>query len=141
MPRSTPALGRTPHRGKHHWVPFFQAHGTCFGLGSSVLTGTGGPTLMVVVTRPFLYLRQNNMLAHVLGEGAGWSHAESFFWFVRKDPDITTFVYLSGPSSLTWPLSHLLSLPQMYPFTLPSHTSIYSFTPHSFTHSLHHLPT
>lgn len=96
---------------------------------------------MAVVMWPFLHLWQKNqkqnVLAHsVLAEGAGWSRAQSLFWFVREEADITTFVYLvSSPSSFTRLLSHLLS--QIYPFTSPPHTSTHSFTPHS----LDHLPT
>lgn len=74
------ALGGAAHRDKHHWVPFSHAHADGFSLGSSVLTGTGGPTLMAVIMSPFLHLWQNNVLAHsVLAEGTGWSHAQSFF--------------------------------------------------------------
>lgn len=64
---------------------------------------------MAVVMRPFLHLWQNNMLAPLC---VSWVESgpvgRSFFWFVRKEPDIATFVYLSGPSPFTWLLSHLL---------------------------------
>lgn len=92
---------------------------------------------MAVVMRPFLHLWQNNMLAHsVLAEGAGWSHAQSFFWFVRKEADITTFVYLSSPSSFTWLLSHLLSLTTTNVSIRSTNSHVHSFIHSPLIHPL-----
>lgn len=127
MLRGTRVPGRTTHRDKHHWVPFFQEHADCFSMGSSVLTGTG----TTVVMRPFLHLWPNNMLA--LSVLAGWSQAQSFFWFVRTEPDITMFVCLSGPSSFTWLLSHC-SITNLSIHS--ANSCIHSFTTHSLTCSI-----
>lgn len=131
MLRGTPAPGRTTHRDKHHWVPFFQEHTDCFSMGSSVLTGTGGPTLMAVVMRPFLHLWQNNMLAPLC---VSW---------VESGP-VGPFSGLLGRSQTSPPLStSLVPLPlfgcsvtcsvTICPFTPLTHTSIHSF--------IHSLPT
>lgn len=137
MLRGTPAPGRTTHRDKHHWVPFFQEHTDCFSMGSSVLTGTGGPTLMAVVMRPFLHLWQNNMLAPLC---VSW---------VESGP-VGPFSGLLGRSQTSPPLStSLVPLPllgcsvtcsvtnlSIHSANSHIHSFIHSFTPHSLTCSI-----